>query len=111
MQTQNEPNSRDFLLLTIILPVQNGSYEPFHAAMLSFPQGKVQEVVNQIRNPKVLQEILDALEHDPQKLGKTSARMAENGYPKVEILPVEMVGYYQLQTGREGASSGQDEKA
>ena len=86
------------MLLTIILPVRNGLYEPFHAIMLSFPQGNAQQVVHQLHDSYLIRQILDGVEREPTKLTEVSVLMAENGCPDVEIVPVDMVGYYQLQT-------------
>lgn len=101
MQSQNNQFSRNSLLLTIILPHKNGLYDSFHAAMLSFPQGTAQQVIDKLHNSKMLLYILDGLERDPGKLAEVSEWMERNGCPGVEITPVGTVGYYQLQTRKE----------
>ncbi len=96
MQEQNKSASRDSLLLTIGLP--DSSHSCFHAAMLSFPQGAIQQVMTQLRDTKVLQYIISGLEQDPSRLGEASEWMAGKGCPGVEIAPVDMVGVYHLET-------------
>lgn len=97
--------NRESLLLTITLPTTDRTRSPFHAAMLSFPRGAAQQVVAQLHSKGTLQLILNGLDQSPDKLREASEQMAGRGCPEVEIVPVEMVGYYHLQTSRGEASS------
>ena len=79
---ERDSAGRDRLLLTVTFPIKETPAAAFHAAMLSFPEGSVQQV----------------LTDSPERLGEATDRMKENGCPKVVIEPVETVGYYQLGT-------------
>lgn len=96
MQEQKKSASKDSLLLTIGLP--DGSQSLFHATMLSFPQGAIQQVVEQLHDTETLRHILAGLEQGPSKLGEASEWMAGRGCPGVEITPVDTIGVYHLET-------------
>ena len=80
---------RDRLLLTVTFPIKENLTASFRAAMLSFPQGSVQQVLTQLQ---------DRLTNSPDRLGEASGKMEGRGCPGVEIEPVETVGYYHLET-------------
>lgn len=93
---------RDSLLLTVTTPIKD-SPAPFHAAMLSFPKGAVQDVLHQLQDKELLSLILDGLDYNPDRLEEATGRMAGRGCPGVGIEPVEMVGYYHLETQEQPA--------
>ncbi len=89
---------RDRLLLTVTFPIKENLTASFRAAMLSFPQGSVQQVLTQLQDREMLWLILDGLTNSPDRLGEASGKMEGRGCPGVEIEPVETVGYYHLET-------------
>ena len=95
---ERDSAGRDRLLLTVTFPIKETPAAAFHAAMLSFPEGSVQQVLTQLQDRETLLLILDGLTDSPERLGEATDRMKENGCPKVVIEPVETVGYYQLGT-------------
>lgn len=93
-----DAGSKDTMLLTVILPPSVKPAPQFYAAMLCFPQGTPQRILNQLKNKSVLQSLTDCLEDGGEGLEGLMGRMAEDGCPDVEIFPMETVGYYDLTT-------------
>ena len=89
---------RDRLLLTVTFPIKENLTASFRAAMLSFPQGSVQQVLTQLQDREMLWLILDGLTNSPDRLGEASGKMEGRGWPGGGIEPVETVGYYHLET-------------
>ena len=86
---------RDSLLLTVTTPIKD-SPAPFH-------KGAVQDVLHQLQDKELLSLILDGLDYNTDRLEEATGRMAGRGCPGVGIEPVEMVGYYHLETQEQPA--------
>lgn len=90
------PGGKSTMLLTICLPLPDRQMPQFCAAMLCFPEETPQRLLKQLQNKAVLRSLSDCLEENGEGLERVIQRMEDDGCPGIEIIPMETVGYYDL---------------